>query len=181
MSKQRKESARIKAEEQNSKPRPDKSTRRTPESSSQPRKRDTLAKEAKSPSKTQSVRGGMTHDQARVNKLCSFKDEHMVSLFKLLQKSNKLKLSEIRRPEEVEKTDDPSYYLYHRMLGHLIQNCHIFKDVLHALIDAEVFKLCPEQKKVTTNMTATSPRPESLASANMNSFNTERGTKSDQY
>ena len=35
----------------------------------------------------------------------------MVSLLQLLQKSNKLKLSEVRCLEEVEKFDDPSYYL----------------------------------------------------------------------
>ena len=43
------------------------------------------------------------------------------------------------------------------MLGHPTKNCYIFKDVLQALIEAEVLKLCPEQKKVTANMTATSP------------------------
>ena len=61
-------------------------------------------------------------------KLYSFKDEHVVSLFKLLQKSNKFKLSDIRRPEEVGKSDDPNYYLYHRMLEHPTKNCYIFKD-----------------------------------------------------
>jgi len=66
---------------------------------------------------SQSVRGGMASGQPRANKLYSFKDEHVVSLFKLLQKSNKLKLSEIRRSEEVGKADDPNYCLYHRMLG----------------------------------------------------------------
>jgi len=78
-------------------------------------------------------------------------------LFKLLQKSNKLKLLEVRRPEEAGKTDDPNYYLCHRMLGHTTKNCYIFKDVLQVLIDAELLKLHPEQKKLTANMTATSP------------------------
>jgi len=107
---------RVKAEEKDGKPRADKPIRCAPESSSQPRKRDTLTTEVKSPSKTQLVRGGMAPNQAHTNKLYSFKAEHMVSLFKLLQKSNRLKLSEIRRLEEVEKTNDPSYSLYHRML-----------------------------------------------------------------
>ena len=107
--------------------------------------------EVKSPSKTQSVRGDMASGQRHANKSYSFKDEHVV-LFKLLQKGNKLKLSEIRRPE-----DDPNYCLYHRMLGHPIENCYIFKIVLQALIDAEVLKLRSEQKKVTANMIATSP------------------------
>ena len=52
------------------------------------------------------------------------------------------------------KTDNPNYYLYHKILGHSTKNCYIFKDVLQALIDAEVLKLHPEQKKVTANMTA---------------------------
>ena len=93
----------------------------------------------------------------RANKQYFLKDEHVVSLFKLIHKSNKLKLSEARRPEKVEKTDDPNYYLYHRMLGHPTKNCYIFKDVLQALIDSEVLKLCPEQKKVTANMTSFMP------------------------
>ena len=99
----------------------------------------------------------MAPGQPRANKLYSFKDEHVVSLFKLLKKSNKLKLSEARRPKEVGKTDDPSYCLYHRMLRHPTKNYYIFKDVIQALIYAEVLKLRPKQKKVTANMTATSP------------------------
>ena len=80
-----------------------------------------------------------------------------ISLFKLLQKSNKLKLLEVRRSEKMGKTNYPSYCLYHRMLGHLTKNCYIFKNVLQALIDIEVLKLHPEQKKVTANMIDTSP------------------------
>ena len=40
------------------------------------------------------------------------------------------------------------------MLGHPTENCYIFKDGLQALIDADVLKLHPEQKKVTANMTS---------------------------
>ena len=43
------------------------------------------------------------------------------------------------------------------MLEHPTKSCYIFKDVLQALIDAEVLKLLPEQKKMTTNMIATAP------------------------
>ena len=99
----------------------------------------------------------MASGQPRGNKLYSFKDEHVVSLFKLLQKSNRLKLSEIRCPEEVGKTKDPNYSLYHRMLENPTKNCYIFKDVLQDLIDAEVLKNRLEHKKVTANMTVSSP------------------------
>ena len=76
--------SRVRAEEKDSRPRPDKSIRRAPESSSQPRRRDTLATKVKSPPKPQSVRGGMDSGQPCGNKSYSFKDEHVVSLFKLL-------------------------------------------------------------------------------------------------
>ena len=62
-----------------------------------------------------------------------------------------MKLPEAKRPDEVGKTDDPNYCLYHRMVGHPTKSYFIFKDVLQALIDAEVLKLRPEQKKVTAN------------------------------
>ena len=64
------------------------------------------------------------------NKHYSFKDEHVISLFKLLHKSNKLKLPKAKRPEEVGKIDDPNYCLYHKILGHPTKSCYIFKDVL---------------------------------------------------
>jgi len=35
-----------------------------------------------------------------------------------------------------------------------MKNCYIFKDILQALIDADVLKLHLEQKKVTTNLTS---------------------------
>jgi len=38
----------------------------------------------------------------------SFKNEHVVTLFHLLNKENKLKLSEARRPDEVGWTNDPN-------------------------------------------------------------------------
>ena len=40
------------------------------------------------------------------------------------------------------------------MLGHPTKSYYIFKDILQTLIDAEVLKLHPEQKKVTANMTS---------------------------
>jgi len=40
------------------------------------------------------------------------------------------------------------------MLGYPTKSCYNFKDILKALIDVEVLKLCPEQKKVTANMTS---------------------------
>ena len=148
---------KVKAEERENKPRSDRLTRRMLEQSSQRRRRDALATETTSSPKPQPARGGKSSNQARANWQYLFKDEHVISLFKLLQKSNRLKLPEIRRPEEVEKIDDPNCCLYNRMLEYLTKNCYIFKDVLQALINVVVLKLRPEQKKVTANMTNTIP------------------------
>ena len=103
--------ARVKAEERKNKPKFDRLTRRMPEQSSQPRRRDTLSMDTTSSPKPQLVRGGKSSNQARANWKYSFKDEHVISLFKLFQKSNRLKLPENRRPEEAKKIDDPNYCL----------------------------------------------------------------------
>ena len=105
---------------------------------------DTLVTKVKSPPMPQSVRRGMASSQPRGNKSYSFKDERVISLFKLCKKSNRFNHSEIRRPEEVGKTEDPNHFLYHKMLRHPTKNCFIFKDIVQALIDAEVLKFCPE-------------------------------------
>ena len=110
-----------------------------------------MATEVASLPKPPQEKEGNVSLKERLNKQYSFKDEHVISLFKLLQKSNKLKLPEARRPEEVDKVDDPKYCLYHRMIRHPTKNCYVFKDMLQALIDAEVLKLRPEQKTVTAN------------------------------
>ena len=117
------------------------SSQRTPAQSSRPKGKETLAADVASPTKTSSTRGNAAQGQVRANKQYSFRDEHVVALFKLLHKSNKLKLPEPKRPEEVDKVDDPTYCLYHRMVGHPTKNCYIFKDILQSLIDAEVLKL----------------------------------------
>jgi len=113
-----------------------------------------LATETKSPVKPQPARGGGSSSQPRANKQYAFKDEHVDSLFKLLNKSNRLKLPEARRPEEDGKSDNPNYCLYHKMQGHPTKSYYVFKDIFQALINAKVLKLRPEQKKVTTNMTS---------------------------
>ena len=62
----------------------------------------------KSPVKPQPTREGGSSSQSRANRQYSFKNEHVDSLFKLLGKSNRLKLPEARRPEKVSKTDIPT-------------------------------------------------------------------------
>jgi len=82
----------------------------------------------------------------------SFKDEQEVTIFHLFQKGNKLKLTEVRRPNEAGRTNDPNYCLFHRMIHHLTHKCFVLKDKIQVLVDAGVLTLKSEQKTVTTNM-----------------------------
>ena len=78
--------------------------------------------------------------------------DRVVTIFHLLHKGNKMKLPDARRPNEIGRTNDPKYCLYHRMIHHPTDKCYVLKDRIQALVDAGVLTLKTEQKKVTANM-----------------------------
>ena len=82
----------------------------------------------------------------------SFRDDQVVTILHLLHKGNKMKLPEARRPNEIGRTNDPKYCLFHRMIHHPTDKCFVLKDRIQALIDVGVLTLKTEQKKVTANM-----------------------------
>ncbi|KAL0447926.1 UNVERIFIED_CONTAM: hypothetical protein Slati_1920500 [Sesamum latifolium] len=49
-------------------------------------------------------------------------------IFDNLLEANLINLPEMKRPEEDEWRDDPKYCKYHRLVGHAIQDCLVFKD-----------------------------------------------------
>jgi len=55
----------------------------------------------------------------------SFKDEQVVPIFHLLHKANKLKLPDARRPNEIGRTNDANYYLFHRLIHHPTDKCFV--------------------------------------------------------
>ena len=63
------------------------------------KEKNTLAAEIKPPSNPKLAIWSNSSEQMRANKQYSFKDEHVVSLFKLFHKSNNLKLPKARHPE----------------------------------------------------------------------------------
>src|SRR3954469_5196269 len=72
----------------------------------------------------------------------------------MLDKGRQLKLPEPQNPEDVGKTDDPRYCLYHRALGHPTKSCWSLKDKLQALVDTGALRLKTEQKTAAANMTS---------------------------
>ena len=49
-----------------------------------------------------------------------------------------IELPECRRPEDMGKVDDHNYCKYHRIIGHPIQKCFVFKE--------QIIKLAKENK-----------------------------------
>src|SRR4051812_4449159 len=59
------------------------------------------------------------------------------------------------RPDQVGMTNDPIYCVYHRNISHPIVNCWALKERQETLVQADVLKLKPKQKRVSTNATST--------------------------
>ncbi|KAL0339231.1 UNVERIFIED_CONTAM: hypothetical protein Sangu_1445200 [Sesamum angustifolium] len=57
-----------------------------------------------------------------------FLNSDVSRIFDDLLNANLIELPEMKWPEEVGKTDDPKYCKYHRLVGHPIHDCFIFKD-----------------------------------------------------
>ena len=65
--------------------------------------------------------------QERMSKKYSFRRDKVMKIFKDALKVG-LQLPESKRPEEADKKDHPNFCPYHRILGHSIENCYVFKD-----------------------------------------------------
>ncbi|KAL0402534.1 UNVERIFIED_CONTAM: Transposon Ty3-G Gag-Pol polyprotein [Sesamum latifolium] len=57
-----------------------------------------------------------------------FLDSDVPGIFDDLLEANLIDLPEMKRPEEAERKDDLKYCKYHRLVGHAIQDCFVFKD-----------------------------------------------------
>lgn len=84
----------------------------------------------------------------------TFKDDIIDTWFYLLEKSDKLKLPEICRPDEVGRVGGPNYCRYNRILGHPTKSFYQLGDILQAVVDAGALKPHPKQKTVSTDMTS---------------------------
>lgn len=61
------------------------------------------------------------------NKPYSFRRDKVEKIFRDAM-NNGLRLPESKRPGDMEKSDDPNFCPYHRLLGHPIEDCWVFKD-----------------------------------------------------
>ncbi|KAL0405377.1 UNVERIFIED_CONTAM: hypothetical protein Slati_3851600 [Sesamum latifolium] len=71
-------------------------------------------------------------------------------IFDDLLEANLIDLPEMKRPEEAERKDDPKYCKYHRLVGHAIQDCFVFKDKVMQL--ARQGKISLEEDSAAANV-----------------------------
>ena len=90
---------------------------------------------------TKENNNGKNNEQARRPSLkerkevkYSFHDDDVEAIFKQLMKEKAIKLPEPKRPSEVDKTDDPKYCPYHRIVSHPLKECYVLKNVIQAMI-----------------------------------------------
>jgi len=62
----------------------------------------------------------------------------VVIIFHQLNKGNNLKLTEVRRRDEVKHTNEPNYCLFNMTVHHPASKCFVLKDKIQALVDANV-------------------------------------------
>ena len=73
-----------------------------------------------------------------VSKKYPFLDEDVSNILEQLLQLKLIELPKCKRPEDMGKVDDPNYCKYHRIIGHPIQKCFVFKE--------QIVKLAKENK-----------------------------------
>ncbi|KAL0448417.1 UNVERIFIED_CONTAM: hypothetical protein Slati_1398100 [Sesamum latifolium] len=79
-----------------------------------------------------------------------FIDSDVSRIFDDLLEANHIDLLEMKRLEKSERRDDLKYYKYHRLVGHAIQDCFVFKDKVMQLVRSG--KISLEEDIVATNV-----------------------------
>ena len=74
----------------------------------------------------------------REQKVYPFPDEDVPNILEQLLQLKLIELPECKRPKDMGKVDDLNYSKYHRIIGHPIQKCFVFKE--------KIMKLAKENK-----------------------------------
>ena len=103
--------------------------RRDMAQSSQVKGKETMSVELSGDLQSKAKKGGFNNQESKFpSKQYSFKDKQVITIFHLLHKGNNLKLPDARCPNEIGRTNDPNYCLFHRMIHHPTDKCFVLKD-----------------------------------------------------
>ncbi|KAL0917809.1 hypothetical protein M5K25_012902 [Dendrobium thyrsiflorum] len=76
---------------------------------------------------------GLHRVKKKFNKEYNFKRESVWKIFKFIVKKNILTFLPNRKVEEDGQMDHPLYCPYHRHIGHVLEDCYVFKDKVESL------------------------------------------------
>nr|XP_027102928.1 uncharacterized protein LOC113724201 [Coffea arabica] len=80
-----------------------------------------------------------------------FLESDLQGMFDDLFKEKLLELPDMKRPEEAGQVNDSNYCCYHRLIGHPLTKCYVFKDKIMEL--ARQGKILLEEDKASANQT----------------------------
>ena len=69
-----------------------------------------------------------------MSKPYSFAKQHSKMLFDECLRQQLITLSTPRKPEDADKMGEPNFCPYHRLLGHCLEDCFVFKNAVEQLI-----------------------------------------------
>ncbi|KAL9233128.1 hypothetical protein vseg_008162 [Gypsophila vaccaria] len=112
-----------------------------------------------SPFKVSPKPKGSSHDRPTLKELQAkkylFPDSNLPSMLDELLEKNVIQLPEPKRPEQVNKTIDPNYCRYHRMVSHPLEKCITLKErIMQLAKDGKI--ILDIDEAVTTNHTTVS-------------------------
>lgn len=87
---------------------------------------------------------GRPNIKEMLSKQYVFRRDLVKSLFEQMNERQLLTLPNPSRPDQVSMTDNPLYCPYHRYVGHVIEDCIVFKEWLQRAIDEKRLALKPE-------------------------------------
>ena len=95
--------------------------------------------------------------QERKEKNYPFDDDDVQGIFDELMAAKAISLPEPKRLVEVNKTNDPRYFPYHRIISHPINNSYVFKDIIEDMIkrgEIEIKGTPPKGPTASSNTTS---------------------------
>lgn len=81
-----------------------------------------------------------------------FHPDNLECLFRQTVESQDIILLESKRLTEADKINDLKYCKYHRILGHTLNDCFVFKEKLQELIDKNTVEIDTKMRATTTNV-----------------------------
>ncbi|KAM1022201.1 hypothetical protein PS2_042855 [Malus domestica] len=74
-----------------------------------------------------------------------FPDSDVAAMLEYLLDKEVIELPECKRPEEMNRVNDPKYCKYHRIISHLVGKCFVLKQLIMKLAQEGRIELDPEE------------------------------------